>query len=120
MSAQDWPVELDKVFRCWLWTGKRSPDGYGLVWRGQRPSYAHRVVYTAEVGPIEDGLMLDHLCRRRACCNPLHLEPVSKVDNQNRKEWAQRVRRKLCPKGHDMSTARVTPEGGRLCRRCDP
>ncbi len=120
MSSSSWPVQVDHVYGCWLWQDRTSKDGYGLIWRGTRPRYAHRVVYEAERGPVPEGLYLDHLCRRRRCCNPAHLEPISAVDNQQRKSWASRARRRTCQAGHDLSLyAVVTPEGGRLCRRCN-
>ena len=52
MSASDWPVEVDAVYSCWLWTGRRDRrDGRAIVWRGKSPIVAYRVVYEAEVGP---------------------------------------------------------------------
>lgn len=104
---------------CWLWTGSVGRDGYGLVWRGKRPSDAHRVVYELLRGLVPEGLVLDHLCRRRLCCRPLHLEAVSQGENERRKSWAFRSSRVRCPVGHDLTLhSYVTPEGGRLCRLC--
>lgn len=61
---------------CWLWAGC-TRRGYGRVWRGGKMVLAHRVAYELLVGPIPEGLTLDHLCRNRACCNPNDLEPVT-------------------------------------------
>lgn len=36
------------------------------------------------VGPIPEGLHLDHLCRVRRCVNPAHLEPVTQAENNYR------------------------------------
>jgi hypothetical protein len=44
----------------------------------------HRDVYEQLVGPIPEGLVLDHLCRNRSCCNPAHLEPVTTAENVRR------------------------------------
>ena len=107
-------IEVDPVFGCWLWTGNLDRDGYG--WAGRQR--AHRVLYQQLVGPIGDGLLLDHLCRRRACCNPVHLEPVTGRENDLRRAWRYRARRASCPHGHSLTSAIVTPEGGRLCRTC--
>jgi hypothetical protein len=46
---------------CWEWQGARQPEGYGRVRRYGETRQAHRVVYELLVGPIPDGLTLDHL-----------------------------------------------------------
>lgn len=66
---------------CWTWTGSLNGDGYGKLRVDGRMSLAHRVAYETCVGPIEDGLVLDHLCNNRACVRPSHLEPVTQGEN---------------------------------------
>jgi hypothetical protein len=73
---------------CWEWQGTLQPNGYGEVsWDGQKWR-THRLVYTLLVGPIPEGLHLDHAqdrgCRSRACCWPVHLEPVTQAENNAR------------------------------------
>lgn len=119
MSADDWPVEVDPIFGCWIWSGRVDrKDGRPLVWRGAKPIAAHRYVYEREVGTIKSGMELDHLCRRPHCVNPKHMEPVTREENEKRKSWRVRVKSRTCPNGHSMASAMVTPEGGRLCRQC--
>lgn len=118
MSAADWPVQVDPVFGCWVWTGKVNSTGYGIVWRGRRPQSAHVLVYEAERGPIPKGKTLDHWCKRRLCVNPWHLEAVSMGANHRAKSWRALCRRKTCQRGHSMETAMVTEAGGRVCREC--
>jgi hypothetical protein len=120
MSADQGPVEVDPVFGCWLWLGRKDKrDGRPLVWRGKSPMGAHRVVYEAEVGPVAVGMELDHVCRRPTCVYPAHLEPVSRQENERRKGYVYRMRRLSCRYGHPMAIhAMMTPEGGRLCRAC--
>src|ERR1019366_4519713 len=68
---------------CWLWTGGLNRGGYGQFMTPPC-TVAHRVAYELFVGPIPEGLQLDHLCRVRSCVNPQHLEPVSQQENIRR------------------------------------
>lgn len=72
------------VSGCWVWTGNLNDSGYGRINVAGRPMRAHRVSYRLFVGLIPDGLTLDHTCRRRACINPQHLEPVTMQENLRR------------------------------------
>ncbi len=57
---------------CWLWTAVKDLRGYGKLSLAGGMALAHRVSYELHVGPIPDGLTLDHLCRVRHCVNPAH------------------------------------------------
>jgi hypothetical protein len=72
---------------CWVWQRALRTSGYGAWTRrsdGLHGRYAHAVSYETFVGPIPDGLQIDHLCRTRACVNPAHLEPVTQRENMQR------------------------------------
>lgn len=120
MSADDWPVEVDPIFHCWLWTSKLDKDGYGIQWQLGKARRAHIVVWESMNGPVPDGKVLDHGCNRRRCCAPHHAEVVTQSENLYRRSWRHRSQIKRCPKGlHDLSLhGQVTPEGGRVCRAC--
>ena len=109
-------TERDPVFGCELWTGRLDKDGYGFHGR----SRAHIVAWEREHGQVAEGMEIDHLCRRRACCALHHLEIVTRRENELRKSWRYRARRVLCPWGHALADhGIVTPEGGRVCRQCN-
>lgn len=69
---------------CWPWRGSLSASGYGRFWAAGRAHRAHRYAYQVLVGPVRFGLELDHLCARRDCVNPAHLEPVIHRENCRR------------------------------------
>lgn len=84
--------ELDAETGCWRWKGTLTDRGYGTYkYRNPSPGAprqiavkAHRVIYERLIGPIPEGLELDHLCRNRPCVNPAHLEPVTHRENTRR------------------------------------
>ena len=69
---------------CWLWTSGLWGGGYGAFFLRGKKVQAHRFSYEHHVGPIPEGLDVDHLCRVRHCVNPKHLEPVTRKVNINR------------------------------------
>jgi hypothetical protein len=106
---------LDPIFGCELVTHRLDRDGYAF----HGSTRAHLHAWRSEHGEIPEGMEVDHLCRRRNCRALHHLELVTRSENELRKSWRYRAKRKRCAKGHDMWDAKVTPEGGRLCRTCD-
>ena len=110
--------KLDKTGACWLWTGAIDAGGYGRIGvGGSRTAVAHRVAFELWVGPIPDGLHIDHLCSVRACCNPDHLEAVTQAENNRRAAAANRAT--VCKRGHEFTPENtVLTHGFRNCRTC--
>jgi hypothetical protein len=83
---------VDPTTGCWVWHGAVNSDGYGLVSHGPRKTRrvvkAHRFWYVRLSRPLLAGEELDHLCRRRRCVNPGHLQPVSRLTNVRRQRLA--------------------------------
>lgn len=110
-------VQVDSPGACWPWKGSMSSLGYGLFWRLR----AHRVAYVLVKGAIPDGLMLDHLCRNKSCCNPDHLEAVTQRVNVLRGDSpsAQGARKTHCLRGHEFTPDNTNRRTGwRHCNQC--
>ena len=114
---------------CWEWQGHLDPKGYARVTiTTDEGTYragilAHRLAFETFVGPIPDGLVLDHLCRNRSCINPEHLEPVTQQENIRRSPVAPQAvnaRKTHCKHGHEFTpeNTRHYIKNGRPARRC--
>lgn len=111
---------------CHEWIGSKSPQGYGWFAVGRpSPALAHRVAYEAAHHPIPAGMVIDHLCRNRACVNPAHLECVTMGENTRRGilhdiQRAKAKQKTHCKRGHPLFGAnlRVSSSGHRMCEAC--
>jgi hypothetical protein len=111
---------------CWVYRGGLTPKGYSIIrLDSQRTAISHRVAYEQLIGPIPEGLELDHLCRNRACWNPWHLDPVTHAVNVRRGLAAAGLRARAalvtnCPAGHEYAgkNDRRRKDGKRYCHEC--
>jgi HNH endonuclease len=115
------PERSPELGPCWVWTGGLA-DGYGAFSLDGRQIKAHRVAYSWLVGEVPEGCELDHLCRVRRCCNPVHLEPVSHLINVHRgtSPWAVNAAKThcgTCDLPYDEANTYLY-KGERHCRNC--
>ncbi len=117
---------------CWIWTGQKQDSGYGRLGIDGTTKVAHKFFYEQLVGPVPEGMVLDHLCHtesdcpggpacpHRPCVNPAHLEPVTQKENINRGNTAKRMSSKThCPQGHEYNVENTKINGrSRQCRKC--
>ncbi len=123
-------IEMVTESGCWIFMGALIGSGYGnLSADDGKTILAHRAMYLHFKGPIPIGKEIDHLCRVRCCCNPHHLEAVTRKVNIRRGRamaaTAERMARIThCPRGHPYSgdnlITQKTKRGGihRGCRIC--
>lgn len=108
-------VVVNSESGCWEASGYASKYGYRKLKVSKHKAVrAHRFVYEELVGPIGEGLELDHLCRNTCCVNPVHLQPVTHAENM------RRTRRDVCYRGHPLVEGNVYTKasGSRCCRTC--
>lgn len=118
---------------CWPWTKAINGNGYGSLAWDKKTATAHRVAYRLTVGPVPDGLELDHLCHtrdetclggkaclHRRCANPAHLEPVTGLVNfmRGQSPHAQSARQTHCTQGHEFTPENTVTYASRKQRVC--
>lgn len=114
-------ISLPNPAGCMEWNGALSTSGYGRYSNREGFWQGHRAAYEIFVGPIPAGLVIDHLCRNRRCCNPVHLEPVTSAEN-TRRGWP--ATKTHCARGHEFTPEntyrrQIPGTGVRMCRACN-
>lgn len=116
---------------CWVWTGSLDRSGYGKIKINRVVTGTHRAAWLSYRGSLPDGLVIDHLCRTRACANPWHMEPVTVRVNTDRAVFGTstgkppgRPKGTRCSKGHpyaEHGTERKRSGGGmaQICLTCE-
>ncbi len=116
---------------CWDWQGSTGTGGYGQFTlsakaREVRQRIApYKFIWEHFNGPMPEGLEPDHMCNRRPCCNPEHIEPVTHAENRRKRPNVDyrctKVRGTRCPKGHQYTAENMytSPKGAIYCRACN-
>lgn len=119
-----WPkVDKRGPDECWPWLAARIKDkrgeaSYGVIARGggrlAGNVLAHVLSYELRHGKIPAGFEVHHVCRRKDCVNPAHLQLMSGTDH--RAEHSHQT----CSRGHDLAEHGVSSGSysGRRCRLC--
>lgn len=110
--------EINLVTGCWLWLGYVNKDGYARLDREN----AHAIFYRIHVGPVVEGNDVDHLCKRRNCVNPAHLESVPELENILRRSRTVTYQGRsfdICRNGHALEgdNVRVSTRANGMRRR---
>lgn len=113
---------------CWGWRGWINKRGYAYFHRRREDGSfitckAYRWSYEHYVGPIPEGMEIDHLCRNTGCVNPAHLEPVTRRENVLRSPdtiSGAAIRKTECKRGHpfDEENTAYNKHGHRHCKTC--
>ena len=121
--------KVEKTETCWLWRGAMKNTGYGemtLRVNGKKKYFrAHRVSFKIfKDEELEQGLVIDHICRNKACVNPEHLRQVSYRTNVLENSVAPAAlnsAKVMCPRGHlyDEANTSFNSSNGRLCNECN-
>lgn len=124
-------AKVDKTDGCWLWT-RATQRGYGVATVAFRTQgVAHRYAYELLVGPIPEGMTIDHVkargCTSKRCVNPAHMEVVTRGENTARSNRGRdnsgrkpRALKTHCKHGHEFTPENtyLCTNGSRACRTC--
>ena len=107
---------------CVMWLRSHNGLGYGVVRRGGRIHYVHRITYEAAHGPLKPGEQVLHRCDNPPCYNVDHLfagDQHVNLRDMTAKGRHWQTKKKFCPRGHLLDRLVVrTTRTYRTCSLC--
>lgn len=111
---------------CWEWSGCITTSGYGTIrinnGESSKMYQSHRVMYSIFKKDIDDGIVIDHICKNRKCVNPEHLREVTMAFNCTENSDSPHAKHKAkthCVRGHEFSKENtLILKNGRKCKEC--
>lgn len=118
-------IRVDEERGCWIWTGRKlkltSGLVYGVTTQDGHCFLIHRLVWELLVDRIPVGLILDHQCELKICCNPRHLKVTTRRINTIRGVNRDNdLFLQIYPCGHprDLDNTYLSYVKGQARRRC--
>lgn len=97
--------KVKKMSGCWLWTGGKLSNGYGVIWRDGRHRYAHRIAFELQHGSIPAGKHVLHRCNTPLCQRGTHIYAGTDTENQR-----DRISAGTSNRGERNGQAKLTSE----------
>lgn len=93
VSAETTADRFDRKTRwegdCLIWQGSDNGTGHAQFKVDGKRVYVHRYAWERAHGPIPDGMVVDHRCFNKLCCNVEHLRLATMAQNTWSRNGAQ-------------------------------
>lgn len=103
---------INRKTGCWEGIGNVNSSGYLRITIDGVLKYLHVAMYEKYYGTIPRGMIIDHLCKNKRCCNIFHLKITTREKNvsigkQTKLSYDDVEKIKLeCLKKHQTQVAR--------------
>lgn len=107
-------IKFAEPDQCWEWQGALNEDGYGRFWtwvsvkKSSSVEASHRKLYLLLFGELQKDICVLHKCDNPKCCNPNHLWPGTRADNNRDMISKGRARHDANPRGSEHKNSKLT------------